>query len=114
LRKGKNHLNSNVTRIKQYMAERNTILTAEDISDSLGLTKSYTYTILDLMQALDVVDKVKRGLTYYYLKGEHGEEQLREDHPGEEDQGEGIEGEGAASSVGEWLYLERINLREVK
>ena len=69
-------LNRNISRVKQLMAERNTVLTKEEISKSLGITESYLYSVLDLMQALDIVDKVKRGVTYYYLKGAYGEEQL--------------------------------------
>lgn len=77
MRKG-SHLTNDINRIREYMAERNTLLTAEDISDSLGMEKSNVYTTLDLMQALDIVDKVRRGVTYYYLKGIHDEEQLNQ------------------------------------
>lgn len=77
MRKG-SHLSNDINRIREYMAERNTLLTAEDISDSLGMEKSNVYTTLDLMQALDIVDKVRRGVTYYYLKGIHDEEQLNQ------------------------------------
>ena len=58
------------------MAERNTALTKEEISKSTGITESYLPSILDLMQAFDIVDKVKRGKYYYFLKGEYDVEQL--------------------------------------
>jgi len=69
-------LNRNISRVKQFMAERNTVLTKEEISKSLGITESYLYSILDLMQAFDIVEKVKRGKNYYFLKGEYDVEQL--------------------------------------
>jgi hypothetical protein len=69
-------MNRNISRVKQLMAERNTALTKEEISESLGITESYLNSILDLMQALDIVEKVNRGVYYYFLKGEYDEEQL--------------------------------------
>jgi len=65
---GESSLNRNISRVKQFMAERNTVLTKEEISKSLGITESYLYSILDLMQAFDIVEKVKRGVYYYFLK----------------------------------------------
>lgn len=64
--------------MKQFMAERNTALTKAEISKPLGITESYLHSILDLMQAFDIVEKVKRGVGvyYYFLKGEYDEEQL--------------------------------------
>ena len=75
---GKNSLNRNISRVKQFMAERNTALTKEEISKSTGITESYLTSILDLMQAFDIVEKVKRGVGvyYYFLKGKYDEEQL--------------------------------------
>jgi hypothetical protein len=74
---GRSSLNRNISIVKQLMAERNTALTKEEISKFTGITESYLYSILDLMQALDIVDKVKRGKNYYYfLKGKYDEEQL--------------------------------------
>ena len=65
---GKSSLNRNISIVKQFMAERNTVLTKEEISKSLGITESYLYSILDLMQAFDIVEKVKKGVYYYFLK----------------------------------------------
>jgi len=58
------------------MAERNTALMKEEISKSTGITESFLHSILDLMQALDIIEKVKRGKYYYFLKGKYDEEQL--------------------------------------
>jgi len=73
---GRSSVNRDISRVKQFMAERNTVLTKEEISKSLGITESHLYSILDLMQAFGIVEKVKRDRNYYFLKGEYDEEKL--------------------------------------
>lgn len=64
-------------RVKQYMSERDRALKAKEIAEFLEVTNSTAYGILHLMEVFGIVQKVKRGRSYYYfLKDVYDDEQI--------------------------------------
>ena len=70
-------LDKAVPRLKRYMAEKGRPLTTREISEFLGVTFSSAGNVALYMEAVDIVQVVKRGgKNYYYLKGAFDESEL--------------------------------------
>ena len=73
----KNLIEIGIPKIKQYLSENNEALLVEDIAEHLEVSGSAAFGLLDLMYAYEIVDKVKRGRTYYFIKDVYTDEQIR-------------------------------------
>jgi len=63
--------------IENYLSGIDKARTVREIAESLEMTKSSVFSILQLMEVFGTVQKVKRGGRHYYLlKGVHEEEQI--------------------------------------
>ena len=72
-------LDSAVPRLKQYMAEEGGILTSKEVKEFLGVSDAAAYNVLSYMEAIEIIDHVKRGRrNLYYLKGKYDENLLAE------------------------------------
>lgn len=70
-------LGTAVPRLKQYMEEKDELLTAGEVAEFLGVSGSTAYGVLLYMEAMDMVDHVKRGRTnLYFLRGAFDESLL--------------------------------------
>jgi len=72
----KNIFDTGIPKVKQYMSERNEALQLRDVAEHLGVTVSTALGVLDLMGAFGIVQKVKRGRAYYFLKDVYSDEQI--------------------------------------
>ena len=63
-------------RVKKYMSEADRAVTADDIAQSLEMSLGGTSSVLKLMEVFKMVQKVKRGGTYYFLKDVYDDEQI--------------------------------------
>jgi len=63
-------------RVKKYMSETDKAVTAEDIAQSLEMSLGGTKSVMQLMELFKMVQKVKRGRTYYFLKDVYDDEQI--------------------------------------
>ena len=72
----KNIIETGIPKVKQYMSERNEALQVSDIVEHLGVSGSAAFGLLDLMYAFGILEKVKRGRTYYFLKDIYSDEQI--------------------------------------
>ena len=73
----KNIIETGIPKIKQYMSETDRALQASDIAEHLGVTDGTAWSVLDLMYAFGIIQKAKRGTTYYFLKDVYSEEQIK-------------------------------------
>ena len=58
------------------MAKGGGALTSTGAAEFLGVSRSAALCVLDLMEAMEIVQKVKRGRNFYFLKGVHTEGEL--------------------------------------
>jgi len=58
------------------MSESDRAVTAEDIAQSLEMSLGGTKSVMQLMEVFKMVQKVKRGGTYYFLKDVYDDEQI--------------------------------------
>jgi len=58
------------------MSESDRALTAKDVAQFLEMSTSGALSVLQLMEVFKMVQKVKRGRTYYFLKDVYDEEQI--------------------------------------
>lgn len=63
-------------RVKKYMSESGRALTVKDFAQFLEMSTSAAHSVLKLMEVFKIVQKVKRGKTYYVLKDVYDEEQI--------------------------------------
>lgn len=73
---GKDRFEETILKVKQLMSEKGGPLQVVEIAEHIGVTKSSAYGILDLMEAFGVIQTVKRGKNYYFLKGAYSDEQI--------------------------------------
>ena len=73
----KNIIETGIPKVKQYMSETGRALQVSEVAEHLGVTDGTAWGVLDLMYAFDIVQKAKRGITYYFLKDVYSEEQIR-------------------------------------
>lgn len=60
------------------MAEKGVALTAGETAGFLGVSFSAAFSVLTYMEATDVVQHIRRGKRFYFLKGVYEEERLAE------------------------------------
>jgi hypothetical protein len=60
------------------MAEKEGALTIGEVAELLGVSSSAASGVLTYMEALDIVRRVRRGKTFYFLKGAFDERQIEE------------------------------------
>jgi hypothetical protein len=60
------------------MAEKEVALTIGEVAEFLGVSSSAASGVLTYMEALDIVRRVRRGKTFYFLKGAFDERQIEE------------------------------------
>jgi len=63
-------------KVKKYMSESDRALTAKDVAQFLKMSISGASSVLQLMEVFKMVQKVKRGKTYYILKDVYDDEQI--------------------------------------
>ena len=64
-------------RVEKYLSEMDRAQTAKEVAQFLGITPSYAYGILQLMEVFGTVQMEKRGRRhYYFLKGIYDDEQI--------------------------------------
>jgi len=63
-------------KVKKYMSETDRALTAKDVAQFLEMSTSGASSVLQLMEVFKMVQKVKRGKTYYILKDTYNDEQI--------------------------------------
>jgi len=69
-------IETGIPKVKQYMSETDRALQVSDVAEHLGVTDTTAFGVLDLMYAFGIVQKEKRGRTYYFLKGVYSDEQI--------------------------------------
>jgi len=72
----KNIIETGIPKVKQYMSETDRALQVSDVAEHLGVSDSTAFGVLDLMYAFGIVQKEKRGRTYYFLKDVYSDEQI--------------------------------------
>jgi len=73
----KNIIETGIPKVNQYMSETGRALQVSEVAEHLGVTDGTAYGVLDLMCAFGIVQKVKRGITYYFLNDVYSEEQIK-------------------------------------
>lgn len=73
----KNIIEIGIPKVKQYMSETGRALQVSEVAEHLGVVDATAFGLLDLMCAFEILDKVKRGRTYYFLNGIYSDEQIR-------------------------------------
>ena len=73
----KNIIETGIPKVKQYMSETNKALQISEVAEHLGVVDATAFQLLDLMGAFGIIDKVKRGRTYYFLKDVYSDEQIK-------------------------------------
>ena len=63
-------------RVKEYMSKSDKAVTAKDIAQFLEMSIGGTKSVMQLMEVFKMVQKVKRGETYYFLKDVYDDEQI--------------------------------------
>ncbi|MCW3989209.1 MAG: hypothetical protein NWE88_03935 [Candidatus Bathyarchaeota archaeon] len=63
-------------KVKKYMSESDRALTAKDVAQFLEMSTSGANSVLQLMEVFKMVQKVKRGKTYYILKDVYDDDQI--------------------------------------
>jgi len=64
-------------RVEKYLSEMDRAQTSKEVGVFLGVTTTYAYGILQLMEVFGTVQKAKRGMShYYFLKGVYDDEQI--------------------------------------
>ena len=63
--------------IKQYMSETKKAYTSKEIAAFHGTSVSNALGVLQIMEAFGLVEKKKRGVTYYFLKDTYNDEQIQ-------------------------------------
>ena len=63
-------------RVKKYMSEIDKAVTVKDIAQHLEMSPGGTYNVMQLMEVFKMVQKVKRGKHYYFLKDVYDDEQI--------------------------------------
>jgi len=56
-------------KVIKFMSETDKAVTGEDIANYLGMSEGGVWNIMQLMELFKMVQKVKRGRTYYVLSG---------------------------------------------
>ena len=70
-------LDTAVPRLKLYLPEHSGPLTAEEVAELLGVSRSAAYSVLLYMEAMDIIHHVRRGRkNLYFLKGANDESRL--------------------------------------
>ena len=72
----KNIIETGIPKVKKYMSETDRALQVSDVAEHLGVSDTTAFGVLDLMYAFGIVQKEKRGRTYYFLKGVYSDEQI--------------------------------------
>ena len=72
----KNIIETGIPKVKQYMSETDRALQVSDVAEHLGVADTTAFGVLDLMYAFGIVQKEKRGRTYYFLKDVYSDEQI--------------------------------------
>ena len=67
-----------VQRLRNHMAEKGVALTAGEVAGLLGVSTNYAFDVLIYMEAMDIVQHVRRGKSFYFLKDACEEERLAE------------------------------------
>ena len=65
-----------ISKVEQILSESDRALNMKEIAELLEKTESIAYNIVTLMEAFEIVEKVKRGRYYFYLKGVYDDEQI--------------------------------------
>jgi len=73
----KNIIETGIPKVKQYLSERNEALQVSEIAEHLGVVDGTAFGLLDLMCAFGIIEKVKRGRAYYFLKDVYSDEQIK-------------------------------------
>jgi len=73
----KNIIETGIPKIKQYMSETGRALKVSEVAEHLEVVDATAFGLLDLMCEFGIIDKVKRGRTYYFLNGVYSDEQIR-------------------------------------
>jgi len=73
----KNIIETGIPKVKQYMSETGRALNVSEVAEHLEVVNATAFGLLDLMYAYEILDKVKRGRTYYFLKDVYSDEQIR-------------------------------------
>jgi len=63
-------------RVKKYMSESYRAVTVKDVAQFLEMSTSAAHSVLKLMEVFKIVQSVKRGRTYYFLKDVYDDEQI--------------------------------------
>jgi len=63
-------------KVKKYMSESDKAVTAKDVAQFLEMSNSGASSVMQLMEVFKMVQKVKRGGTYYVLKDVYDDEQI--------------------------------------
>jgi len=69
-------IETGIPKVKQYMSEQGRAMHPDEIAEYLEVTTSTAYGVLDLMDAFGIVQKVKRGRIYFFLKDVYSNEQI--------------------------------------
>ena len=63
-------------KVREYMFETDRAVTAKDVAQFLEMSNSGASSVLQLMEVFKMVQKVKRGKTYFVLKDVYDDEQI--------------------------------------
>ncbi|MBA7674128.1 hypothetical protein ES703_82335 [subsurface metagenome] len=63
-------------RVKKYMSETDKAVTVKDVAQFLDMSVGGTNNVMLLMEVFKMVQKVKRGKNYYFLKDVYDDEQI--------------------------------------
>ena len=70
-------LDTAVPPLRQHLVEQGKQVTAGEVAEFLGVSRSAAYTVLLYMEAIGIIHHVKRGRKkLYFLKGDHDESRL--------------------------------------
>jgi len=69
-------LNVSVPLLKKHMEESGKALTTVEAAELLGLSSSAIIGVLDYMEAIGIVQRVKRRRNFYFLKDTYDEESI--------------------------------------
>jgi len=67
---------SQIPRVKKILSESDRALNTKEIAERLDVVDSTAHSLLTLMEAFEIVEKVMRGRYYFYLKGVYDDEQI--------------------------------------